>query len=442
MNLEMAALLPCLLLFGVIQSSASEETVSSSTVHRTKIINEYRARIADAPRQIAEITQCAEAVAGRWAESRHTLLHFYCAGNSMSFVNEQWSRAGGLDNVRSLGERKELCSTNDVFVAGPRSWEKGAADLKKQLAIAKKNGWMTIVFGSRNGMPADLPVDYLIDNGASSGDESEAALNQIVNITKGWMWNCELTAALTRAGWHPGVLKGMPLPGSIENNKVYQIGTPQLYPCKEAIPAGALARAYLDGIEQELADLESRATQDQIARAARLAVAYINSGRSVCAASITHALDFEVTLNLKSPLKAFGIPDADRVGAITKNVKSGDLFFFFGEWTMNLPWADFLAIIRSTQADYIPSFRPGNEPMEPFSGPADFYDRNVKDAVMILEQHWPFENAVVPIPFPPGKMAPVSGVYVSLMYRMLDEAIADRLAAEKPKAAIALMQNQ
>lgn len=43
------------------------------------------------------------------------------------------------------------------------------------------------------------------------------------------------------------------------------------------------------------------------------------------------------------------------------------------------------------------------------------YDFKVDDAAMVLEQRWPFENAAVEIPFPPGKMAPVSGVYVSLM---------------------------
>jgi hypothetical protein len=69
--------------------------------------------------------------------------------------------------------------------------------------------------------------------------------------------------------------------------------------------------------------------------------------------------------------------------------------------------------------------------MEPYEGKADFYDQKVREARMVLEQRWPFENAVVPIPFPPGKMAPVSGVYVCLQYRMLDSEIARRLAAGK-----------
>ena len=55
--------------------------------------------------------------------------------------------------------------------------------------------------------------------------------------------------------------------------------------------------------------------------------------------------------------------------------------------------------------------------------------RILPDALMVLDQPWPVENAVVDIPFPPGRMAPVSGVHVCLLYRMLDEAIAERLAS-------------
>ena len=100
-----------------------------------------------------------------------------------------------------------------------------------------------------------------------------------------------------------------------------------------------------------------------------------------------------------------------------------------GEWTLNMPWRDYLKIIRSTGADYIPSFRAGPEAMEPCEGDDVFYDVKVDDASAVLGQYWPFENAVVPIPFAPGKMALVSGAYVCVLYRMLDEAIAERLAA-------------
>ena len=397
---------------------------------RSAIMAEYRRRLDVCASQRAKITACAEAVAQRWVASRHTLI--YLAYQDNNFTDEQWARAGGLDNARGEGARIKMRSTNDVYVAGPRSWETNGVYLLKGLKQAKKNGWLTVVFGSRRGMPADLPVDFLIDNGASGGGEDEATINELVNVTHAWMWNCELTAALTRQGWRPGILKGVPLPGATANNKEYQTGEPALYPCSEAVPAGALACEYLRAIETELADLESPTIQDAIARAVHYAVAHLNAGHTVWATSFTHLLNGECARDLKSPIKTFMIADADPAGGIKKNVKPGDLLFFFGEWTVNLSETDFLAAIRGTKADYIPSFRPGTEAMEPVSGPVDYYDRRVPDALMVLEQHWPFENAAVAIPFAPGKMAPVSGVYLGLMYRMLDEAIARELAAHAP----------
>lgn len=118
----------------------------------------------------------------------------------------------------------------------------------------------------------------------------------------------------------------------------------------------------------------------------------------------------------------------------TKNLKPDDLLIWFGEWTVNLPWRDYMQIIRSTGADHIVSFRRGSEEMEPMEGEGQerTYRPHVEDTLMVLDQPWPFEGAVVPIPFPPGRMAPVSGVHLCLLYRMLDEAIAARLPPPVP----------
>jgi hypothetical protein len=145
-------------------------------------------------------------------------------------------------------------------------------------------------------------------------------------------------------------------------------------------------------------------------------------------------LDGEVFLNNKAPTKAFrGISIGGHGETFTENLKEGDLLLWFGEWTVNIPWRDYLALIRQTKADYIASYRPFREPMEPYEVGHDiFYDQKLDDAKMVLEQRWPLDNAVVDIPFPPGRMAPISGVLVCLQYRMLDEAIAARVGAEPP----------
>jgi hypothetical protein len=396
----------------------------------------YRQRLDTVRGQLPQITQAAEAVAKRWVEKKPVLLHFPFGGDTGNFSMELISRAGGLDNAQPNTVRVKLRSANDVIVVGPRSWEKGGEFLAKELAKAREQGWMIVVFGSKAGLPEGLPVDFLIDNGASSGSEKEAALNQVVNITSAWMWCCELTAALTRLGQRPTILKGMPLPGAQAHNKEYQRTDklPDLYPCDTPIPAGSLAKVYLEQVERELANLEGKSMQDQIARAADIAVAHLKAGKTLWASSNTHVLDGEVFVNNLGPIKAFrGISCGANGETFTQNAKHGDLLLFFGEWTINIPWTDYLKIIRQAGADFILSWRVGVEPTEPYEGKADFYDQKVDDAQMVLEQNWPFENAAVPIPFPPGKMAPVSGVHVCLLYRMLDEKIAGKLAATPPQ---------
>jgi len=353
------------------------------------------------------------------------LFHFPFGGDLGDFTMENIARAGGLTNSLPNTLRVEQRTANDVIIVGPRSWEQGGEFLRTELANARKDGWLIVVFGSKQGMPADLPFDILIDNGAASGAEGEAALNQIVNVTNGWVWSSELTAALTRLGWYPGILRGMPVPGSQELNKIYQTNDPKLYPCATPIAPGVLAKQYLDGIDKMLDELEGRKSRKQIARAADFAAECLRSGHTVWASSFTHVLDGEVLVDNKSPIKGFrGISCGDHGESFTQNLKEGDLLFFFGEWSLNLPWTDYLAYIRSTHCQFIPGVRICTEPMEKWEGKADFYDYKVSDALMVLEQHWPFENAVVSIPFPPGKMAPVSGVYVCLQYRMLDEQLA------------------
>jgi hypothetical protein len=345
------------------------------------------------------------------------------------------ARAGGLDNFSLTTMRVEQRSPNDVIVYGVRSWEKGGDFLKKDAPGHHKNGWMTVVFASKAGMPPppEVPIDILIDNGAASGGDEEAALNQIVNMTNGWIWACELAAALTRHGLHPAVLRGMPIPGAPAQLKQYQTLKPTLYPCDTAIPPGKLAEQYLAAIDKQLADLESPQVQQQIARAADIAADYHARGKTLWASSFTHVLDGEVFVNNESPFKAFrGISHND--GKNFEAMNEGDLLFWFGEWTLNMPWTDYLAFIRREKVAYIPCWRPSPEKMEGWDKPEVFHDQKVDDALMVLEQHWPFENAVIDVPFNPGKMAPISGVHLCLQYRMLDEAIAQRIARQTATA--------
>lgn len=406
--------------------------LAACVVESAPVEDQFSARLGRVRKNIPEITRVAEAVASRWVERRQVLVHVPFGGDGSTFAMEMTSRAGGLDNVRPNTVRIKERSANDVITYAARSWgDKAVKFIGADAVKQHEAGWLVIVFGSKAGLPKEIPVDHLIDNFARGPGEDEAAVNHLVNLTQGWIFWCELTAALTRHGQRPGILLGMPVPGASANNKQYQIGTPTLYPCDTKLPAGKLGSAYLNALEKTLADLRSRERRRAIDRAADIAAQRIKDGKTVWMSSFTHDLDGEVLVNNKSPTKAFrGISCGPNGENFTKNLKPGDLLFWFGEWTLNLPWRDYLKIIRSTGTDFIPCYRSNTEKLEPMEHDDVFYDFKVDDAVMVLEQRWPFENAVVDIPFPPSKMAPVSGVYLNLMYRMLDESIARRCKGE------------
>jgi len=381
----------------------------------------FAERLGQIRANVPAITRVAEAVAKRWVERKQVLIHASFGADGGTFAMEMIARAGGLDNIQLNTARLKEHSTNDVVLYGVRCW----SERSTKLISSRSPGRLVVVFGSKTGLPKDVPVDWLIDNFGAD----DCAVNHLVNLTNGWIFQAELTSALTRLGQRPGILLGMPIPGATANNKTYQVGKPALYPTDTTIPAGKLGAAYLDELEKVLADLKNN---KQIERAAEIAAARIKAGKTVWMSSMTHTLDGEVFENNRSPVKAFrGINYGKNGETFTKNLKEGDLLFWFGEWTLNLPWRDYLKLIRSTHADFIVSYRPETEKLEPMEHDDVFYDFKVDDAPMVLEQHWPFANAVVDIPFPPGKMAPVSGVYVSLMYRMLDEAIARRVLSPK-----------
>lgn len=407
------------------------ESATTKNTDTSPVLVEARQRVDFVRRQVPEITRCAEVVAKSWVENKTVLLHYVYGGSSLNFTAEFCSRAGGLDNAQPMTVRVPQYTKNDVLVFAQRSWEKGADDLRKLLKESKARGWTTIVFASRKGMPEDMPIDYLIDNDAPNGSEAGAPMNEITNAINGWVWSGELTAALTRLGFHPAVLHGMILPGSTAHNKTYQHGSPALYPIDKdkAVPAGQLGNAYLDAIGKLLVRLDTPAMRKQIVTAANYATDCIQSGHIVWGISYTHFLNGYVNIALKSPMKGLSFSYAEAEHMINSHVKPGDLVFFFGEWTVNTQEYDFVSILQKTGAHYITSYRLGKEPLEePLSNSKQMYSQDMKDALLVIDQPWTFQNAAIPIPFPPGNMAATSGICAALIYRELDLAIATDVA--------------
>ena len=57
-----------------------------------------------------------------------------------------------------------------MIVLAVRSWDQDAAPLAPRLQTYRKAGCLVVVLGSRAGSPQDLAADFLLDNGAPSGD--------------------------------------------------------------------------------------------------------------------------------------------------------------------------------------------------------------------------------------------------------------------------------
>lgn len=93
---------------------------------------------------------------------------------------------------------------------------------------------------------------------------------------------------------------------------------------------------------------------------------------------------------------------------------------WFGYVGVSTQYEDYGGAIRDARLKMIGSFVPDANPAN--NGP---------DALSYIMQHWTPPDAEVPLPFPPGRMAPVSGLDQGLIYRMLEDAILARLDTSK-----------
>jgi hypothetical protein len=262
-------------------------------------------------------------------------------------------------------------------------------------------------------------VDFLIDNGAQAGKDDEAALNAVANALNGWLWVCEYVAALSRKGKHPGILRSIAAPGAEEHNQTVTRDRRELFPCEIPIPSGELSAHYLKRVDKLLQDMAEETTRTQVDQAADKIAQHIKAGRKALVATCEHILMHEMTQDRLTPVQPFNVVwRAKR--ACQENVKPDDLVVFFGYIGVSTPYEDYLAALRETKAKLVTSFIPDKDKAE----------NNASEAVAHITQHWAVPDAEVPIPFPPERMAPVSGLNQALLFRMLERAVKARLDGE------------
>jgi uncharacterized phosphosugar-binding protein len=385
----------------------------------------YNARLVVARQQIPTLTSSAEAAAARIAAHPLALINVPYA-NQSGFAEELSNRAGGLSNISPTEGRPTEATPHDVVLYSVRSWAKDGEKAVKFMEEYRAKGWPITLFASRAGMPANLQVDYFVDNGASGPSEDEGPMNALVNSLNGWMWCCEYYSAMTRRGKYPGVLLSVSFPNAAEFDKPLQTepgGRQWLGTAKEPIKPGILADIYLKRCEELSRNLASPHVQQQVRKAAAIVLDRFKTGRRVFVSSLGHMVLEEIFYNNKTPWKPFNSAGQAKT-AFTANLKPGDLLVWIGYIGMNSAYEDFDAGMRASGADVIACIALHPDPKN-----------NAPWALAHIDQSWTIGDAVVPIPYAPDKMAPLSGINSLMLYRMLDDEVSQRLPAAAPATA-------
>ncbi|MCX5660482.1 MAG: hypothetical protein NTW19_12275 [Planctomycetota bacterium] len=411
---------------GPAPAQAQAQKQETPPAQRPRLLAEFDRRVDVARDQLALVEKAADAAAQRIVAHNDALINVPYAPQG-TFAEEILNRAGGLAQALPPEERAKAVTPNDVLLCSARCWEADGAKVRAMVEQGRKQGWLIVLFASRAGMPEDVNVDFLIDNGAKAGGKDEASMNAITNILNAWLWCCEYTSALTRAGKYPGVLQSILVPASKEHNAAIQ--SPQgryfLGKAEKSIGKGQLAKAYLARVEKLQKSMAEPAMRESIEKAADVIGDRLKADGKVVVASCTHFLMGEVMAQpgIKSRTPMLGIQAVwQSKVAFKNNVGPGGLILWFGYVGMSTPYEDYGGAIRAMGVPFVACCVP-----EP--GTAN----DPADAAVRIDLSWRPPDAEVELPFPPGRMAPVSGIEQGLTYRLLEEAVAARLAgAGKP----------
>jgi hypothetical protein len=338
-------------------------------------------------------------------------------GLQSTFAEEILNRAGGLANALPPEERPNLTTPNDVLLVSVRSWAADEPNARKMIENGKKEGWLIVLFAPKNGLPKDLTPNFLIDNGGAATAEDQPAINSLANIMNAWVWCAEYSAALTRAGKYPGVLYSAAMGGSDEHNKKIQSKEGRFFlgNTRTSIAQGNLATLYLASVDQLLVKLANPETQRQVEAASVAIAKEIKDGHSVIVASCTHFLMAEVFLDRKSPMKPLHVVWRAKK-AFADNAKPDDVVFWIGYIGMSTRYEKYFDAITATGAKLVSSYVSDSDPAN-----------NAANRLAHIEQHWTPPDAELAVPFSPGFMAPISGIDQGLIFRMVDQRVADKL---------------
>jgi len=388
-------------------------------------LREYNARMETFQAQIPAVTRSAEQAAETMLAHPEALLNVPY-NEQMGFAEELMNRSGGLAHVSPSGGYGRVPTENDVVLLSVRSWE-GQSDLiRRWVKEYKTEGWTVTVIGSKAGRPRGLGADFFIDNGAPSGAAKHGRINVLANVTLGWMWCCEYAAAMSRKGRFPAILQSICMPGADEYDRSVQSaeGRRSTVECADAIQAGELSQLYLMRIGVLAKDLASERIQLQLGQAAEVIAGRLARGGRVGMVGMGHVILEEVKVENKTPWIGFRAVGNSNT-AIKAYLRPGDLLVWMSYNGMNSVYEDYAKSIADAKVDLISCYAP--DPV---------WAANPPPTLAHVDQNWKLPDAEVPIPVFPYYIAPVSGINVTLLLRMLDDETAERLRKrEVPKQA-------
>jgi hypothetical protein len=380
------------------------------------VLRDFAVRLQKTEQDLGWISESASASANRMLDHAGAVINIPYT-EQKSFAEEIVNRAGGLSSVLSPLGRPELLTPNDVILLSVRAWDEDGKSIEKLAAHARERGWRVVLFASRQGLPESFPLDDLVDNHARSGASEEAAINSLTNALNVWTWVCEYAAALTRRGRYPGVLLSILAPGSAEHNQPLQTrsGRSFLGATTVAYARGELGHIYHGRVERLLVELQQSATKSQVERAADIISAAIRGGGRVGVSTCNHLLLDELYHNRRTPM--IPITAVRHSEAAFRELKRGDLLVWFGYVGVNTQYEDYLRAIREANLSLVTSYVTDANA-----------NNNAAEALVHIEQQWSVPDAEVPVAFPPGRLAPVSGLEQGLLYRLLEAAVEKNLA--------------
>lgn len=380
---------------------------------------EYEARIQKIASQIPQIIKAAEFTGNHVLKYPDTLINVPYESQK-TFSEEMINRAGGLSIIYPIEQRINQFTDHDIVLLSVRSWETDSETILSQIEEYRQKKWKIIVFGSKKGMPKKIDCDYFLDNGAPDGSAIHGRINILVNITLGWMWCCEYVSSLTRKGKIPGILISISLPEADQNNKKIQTPEGRLWigPCPEKIPAGKLAKIYLERVKKLISDLKTEKIQNQLDNASTIIVERMAQNKKVGLSGVGHVIIDEVKKDLKAPWTPFQAVGyiRSRRNIFVRYLQPRDTLVWIAYIGLNSKYHDYGSRIKQAGVELITSFAP--DPDDPTIN---------ETGIAHIDQCWKKGDAEVPLPCHPWKMGPISGINSGLILRMLDDSVWEKL---------------